>query len=175
MGKKLSIGFLVIVLLFVGYLGVAFVLHRIDKGSISNQSGDAQTTARGSIDQNLIGNWDTGCLVPDPKSPWAERHTFSIKSDGTANHKRYSGNSCLKMAADQDDNGNFTVPSTGKINLSYTTGFAAGVTVYDIYQISGTTLKFGHGFCNCTGNGKNGGSETDRFTAPNNFLLYKKQ
>lgn len=173
--KKLFIGVLILALLFVAYLGVAFALHRIDRGSVSNQIGYNTVSAPGSLDQNLVGDWDTGCLVPDPKSPWAERHTFAIKSDGTGHHTRYSGNSCATLASDLNDNVNFTSTGQEKINLSYTSGVAAGVTIYDIYQVAGNTLEFGHGFCNCVGNGKLGNSEGDRYTALNDFLLYKKQ
>ncbi|MBI2051582.1 hypothetical protein HYT33_02350 [Candidatus Roizmanbacteria bacterium] len=174
MPKKLFTVVVVLALLFVGYLGVAFLLHRIDRapGETTQTAGSAQ----GSVDQSLVANWDTGCLIPDPKSPWAERHTFTINSDGTGNHKRSSGESCSKLSVDNDDKVTITIPEQGKINLAFTSGQFEGNTLYDIYEVSTDTLKFGHGFCNCVENsGKTGSSESDRFTSLNNFLLYKKQ
>lgn len=143
-----------------------------DAGSVSLSTSSAQ------IDQKLIGNWDTGCLVPDVKSNWAERHTFTINSNGTANHKRYSGASCATMATDHDDDMTLLVPSTGKVNLAYSKGISAGTTVYDIYQVTALTLKFGHGFCNCTkdlATNTFGQSENTRPVLLNDFLIYKKQ
>lgn len=130
-------------------------------------------TLNNKIDPNLIASWDTGCLVPDEGSDWAERHTFSFNSNGTANHKRYSGGRlCNNLTVDHNDNFTWEIVGNGQINLYYSTGGK----IYDIYQISGDTLKFGHGFCNCTSSGgKYGGSDGDRFVQLNNFLLYKKQ
>lgn len=182
MSKTLAIVGIVVILIFSGYLGLAFVLRNLDKSLSSNsswtqqQKGNAQKAVQGTVDQNLVGNWDTGCLVPDPNSPWAERHIFTINTNGTGNHKRSSGQTCDVLADDLDDNFNFVIPSLGQINLSYTSGIISGTTVYDIYQVSGNTLKFGHGFCNCASSGgKYGANESDRFVILNNFLAYKKQ
>ncbi|MBI3980974.1 lipocalin family protein [Candidatus Microgenomates bacterium] len=126
----------------------------------------------GKIDSNLVANWDTGCLIPDRHSAWAERHTFSFKSDGTTNHKRYSGSSCDNLAVDHDDQMTWEIVGNGKINLYYSTGGK----IYDIYELSNNTLKFGHGFCNCSDmGGAYGVDEGDRFVKLNDFLLYKKQ
>ena len=164
-----------IILLIVLYFGGAWVLHKVNK-NIPESKNTSQTTTGSKIDPNLIDQWDTGCLVPDPDSKWAERHTFDIRSDGTATHKRYSGDSCGTMVVDNTDNIYYKIPSDGKINLTYSSGIANGTTIYDIYQVSGDTLKFGHGFCNCAATGGNlGTSEAERFTGLNNFLLYKKQ
>ena len=185
----LILGFAAAVL-FAGYLGLAFILQKVDKAPATRSngtemmeattSGDTKTakTAKGSdsSDQQLIDNWDTGCLVPDPNSPWAERHTFVMSSNGTGNHKRYSGDSCAALGMDHDDNFTFVIPSQGKINLSYTSGIGAGMTIHDIYQVSRNTLRFGHAFCNCTSSDGNfGTSEGGRFTRLNDFLVYKKQ
>lgn len=143
-----------------------------------NSSSTSSSTYSGQIDQNLIGNWDTGCLVPDTKSNWAERHTFTINSNGTANHKRYSGASCTTIAVDHDDDMTLSVPSAGKVNLAYSKGISTGTTVYDIYQVTASTLKFGHGFCNCTkdlASNTFGQSENSRPALLNDFLTYKKQ
>lgn len=181
---------LVVVVLFGGYLGLAFILQRVDKAPSpgsdfievkeATTSGGTKTTKvtneSASVDPQIISNWDTGCLVPDPKSPWAERHTFSLNSDGTGSHQRYSGSSCAAIGPDLHDDFTWVIPERGKINLSYTSGIIAGSTIYDVYQVSGSTLKFGHGFCNCaTTDGNFGVSESERFTIPNNFLVYKKQ
>ena len=193
MPKLLLIVFIVIAVILGGYLGLAFVLHNLDKGNFSVIQSEKQNTQQptdnsqsannapdkttdSSSGQGLIGNWDTGCLVPDLNSPWAERHTFIINANGTAVHKRYSGNSCVKLAEDTTDDLNWVIPSSGRINLSYNSGIGTGQTAYDIYEVSGNTLKFGHGFCNCvSSSGKYGLSEADRFTTLNNFLVYKKQ
>lgn len=174
--KPLLIIIGVIVLIFGLYLGLAWVLRVVNEKYLPEETGStSKTTASLKVDQALAGTWDTGCLVPDANSPWAERHTFIINSEGIANHKRYSGNSCEAMAVDNDDNLNFVIPESGKINLTFTSGIAAGTTTYDIYQISGKTLKFGHGFCNCSSSGgKYGTSEADRFIQLNDFLVYKK-
>ena len=174
----------VIVLLFIAsFLGFRIFSYPVMLlSSYFDKSGNNSTGVGVSenVDSALVASWDTGCLVPDLNSPWAERHTFTINSNGTANHKRYSGESCATLSStpDHDDNMNLTIPSTGKINLSYTSGIAAGTTVYDIYQVSGSTLYFGHGFCNCTkdlASGNFGSSEAKRVTALNTFLAYKKK
>ena len=170
---SIIIFFVGIILLIVLYFGGAWVLRKVNK-NIPESENTSQTTGA-KIDPNLINQWDTGCLVPDPNSQWAERHTFDIRSDGTATHKRYSGDSCEAMAIDNTDAIYYKIPSDNTINLSYSSGIANGTTIYDIYQVSGDTLKFGHGFCNCSTGGNLGMSESDRFTGLNNFLLYKKQ
>ena len=174
--KPLLIVLGVIVLIFGLYFGLAWVLRVVNDKYLPEETGSASKPASSlKVDEVLVGTWDTGCLVPDANSPWAERHTFTINSNSTANHKRYSGNSCAALAVDNDDNLNFTIPESKKINLTYTSGIAAGTTAYDIYQISGNTLKFGHGFCNCSSSGgKYGTSEADRFIQLNDFLVYKK-
>lgn len=174
-GWKIILIILLVLAILAGlYFGLAWVLKKVNPSSSS--SNVTRETVNG-IDPALIGSWDTGCLVPDPGSPWAEKHTFTINADGTAEHIRYSGDSCAAIKSDQDDKINFTVPSTGKINLSFTTGVAAGQTIYDIYQVDGSNLEFGHGFTNstklCSASG--GGTEADRFTCLNDFLVYKKQ
>lgn len=137
----------------------------------------AKTEQSSTVDQNIVGNWDTGCLIPKIGDPWAERHTFTISSDGTANHKRYTGVNCDAMAVDHDDDMKLSVPSMGKVDISYTKGIAAGGKVYDVYQVSGNTLKFGHGFCNCTKDLAGGtfGQSDDKRPSLNDFLAYKKQ
>lgn len=185
MSKLLLVAVLVVGVILAGYFGLASVLHNLDKPSSLNQKAIQQQVeetpqtsnkTQGSSDQGLIGNWDTGCLVPDPKSPWAERHTFTLNSNGTGIHKRYSSNTCEKLTEDLTDDLNWVIPSAGKINLSYKSGMAAGYTLYDIYEVSGNTLKFGHGFrTSYTGASKiTGENEANRFDTLNTFLIYKK-
>jgi len=175
------IAVVIVLLLIASFLG--FRLFTYPAMLLSNYfdktgNNSAEVGVSKNVDPALVGNWDTGCLVPDSNSPWAERHTFTISSNGTANHKRYSGNSCAAIAEDHNDNINFTIPSSGKINLTYTSGIAAGSTSYDIYKVSGDTLRFGHGFCNCSkdlATGDYGLTEATRFSLLNEFLVYKKQ
>lgn len=175
--KKNYWAIILIVILGLGvliglYFGVAWILNR------ANNGGGTGTSTSKTTDSALVGNWDTGCLVPDPNSPWAERHTFTINSNGTANHKRYAGDNCGVIKEDHSDNITFTIPASGQINLTYTSGIAAGSTSYDIYKVTGDTLLFGHGFCNCSkdlASGKFGLTEATRFSELNNFLVYKKQ
>ena len=172
MFKYILLVCLIAVVLLGGYFGLAFILHNLNK----NAPNQVDTKSKQEVlDQNLVGSWDTGCLVPDPSSPWAERHTMTIIANGTGVHKRSSGAACGTLTEDNVDNFHFTIPGQEKIDLSYTSGVASGNTVYDIYQITGKSLKFGHGFCNCTSeSGKFGLSENDRFTKLNDFLVYKK-
>ena len=174
---------LVIAIIVGGYFGLAWVLRTVDSPTAPQEADQqetdeaTETTAQsGVVDQDIVGEWDTGCLVPDPDSKWAERHTFTISSDGTANHKRYSGESCGTLAVDHDDDITYVIPEKGKINLTFVDLEPAGGASYDIYSVAGGVLKFGHGFCNCTPtDGNYGGSEAERFTRLNNFLAYKKQ
>lgn len=164
---------LILVVLTGLYFGVTWILRRANNGGISTSTSTSKIS-----DSALVGEWDTGCLVPDPNSPWAERHIFTINSNGTANHKRYSGENCGVIKQDNSDDITFTIPASGQINLTFTSGVATGSTTYDIYKVSGDTLLFGHGFCNCAKDsltGDFGLTEATRFSAINNFLVYKKQ
>ncbi len=188
----LVIGIIVAVALIIlvvgGYFGLAWVLRTTEKESGNLASATAvsdKATGKETSDSAIVGTWKTDCLIPDPNSPWAEQHTFTFKSDGTANHKRSSGDSCAAIAQDNDDNYKYTIPSAGKINLTYVSGEGtmadalgpAGQVIYDIYQVSGGTLYLGHGFRgdNLSYGENTGGSEAQRFDSPNTFLAYKKQ
>jgi len=169
--KYLLIILSVIVILFLIYLVLAYVSNKIDSKYGANTNNSNTTTSNSKIDSALIGTWDTGCLVPDPNSPWAEEHKFVIGSDGNAVHTRLSGDSCAGLHSDGDQNYTITIPASGQINLVSSAG-----SIYDIYQVDGNTLKFGHGFTNstklCSVSG--GSTEGDRITCLNDFLVYKK-
>lgn len=177
--KKLLIGVLVIALLFVGYLVLAFVLHRIDRGSIANQSDGDQTTVvePGSIDQNLVGTWETDCLVPVVGNKWAEKHQFVIEDD-KATHTRWSddsgANNCDKPNMTLVNRYTYTVPTNGQINFN---DIENGVSFFDIYKNEGSALEFGHGFRkDYTGANKiNGDTEANRIDSLNVYLIYKKK
>lgn len=165
---------LVILLVIVIVFGLAWVLGMINN-THDNNTANTSNIKNGAVkDRNIVGSWDTGCLVPDTGSPWAERHTFIINSDGTAEHERFVGSSCKNLVKDPDDEFTYTIPILGKINLKYTSDNSM---IYDIYEVSDNELRFGHGFCNCTKFCSNtgGATEADRFTCLNDFLVYKKQ
>lgn len=140
------------------------------------KNGTSKTSSTtGKIDQNLVGTWDTGCLVPDSNSPWSERHQFIIRADGTATHTRWSGDdhNCSPTMT-LTDNYILNFPGNNQINL---VSAEAKGTMYDIYQVSGSTLLFGHGFCNCSiaGSVDGGATAGGRFTRLNEFLKYQKK
>lgn len=165
-----------VVVLFGLYLGLAYILKKVNNSS--PESAKTTTTSSAKIsDKNVIGKWDTGCLVPDPNSPWAERHTFVFESNGTATHTRSTGDSCLaELKQDHKEVYNVTIPASGQINLVPTKDYPDEPSIYDIYNVSGNTLLLGHGFCNCTNAGStNGGAtESGRINRLNEFLKYQK-
>lgn len=128
----------------------------------------------GIADKDLIGSWDTGCLVPDPESAWAEQHQFEIRSDGTATHQRLSGDSCAVLSKDNVTHDYILVPlGNGQIDIYDSTGTAA---FYDIYEVTNTTLYFGHGFRdNYPSNITHGSTPEERINSLNTFIAYKKQ
>jgi|GEM_PF-2800162 len=179
-----------LILVVGGYFGLAWVLRNAENRannliSTTAVANEPVSSGKETSDSAIVGTWKTDCLIPDPNSPWAEQHTFTFKSDGTANHKRSTGDSCAAIAQDNDDSFKYTIPSSGKINLTYVSSEGTmasamnpvGQTIYDIYQISGSTLLLGHGFRgdNLSYTGKAGVSEADRIDSLNEFLVYKKQ
>jgi hypothetical protein len=59
-----------------------------------------------------------------------------------------------------------------------TTDNEAEATIYDMYQLSGTTLKFGHGFQAHYPAGYDatqGGTAVNRFHVLNDYIVYTKQ
>ncbi|OGY24641.1 MAG: hypothetical protein A2Y57_00780 [Candidatus Woykebacteria bacterium RBG_13_40_7b] len=182
---------LALAIIFGLYFGLAYILRKANEGT--EPTATTTTTTSGKLsDQNLVGTWESECLVPDPNSKWAEKHSIAINKDGTATHTRLSWdlNDCTTL----DSSGKIvtqyklTTPSAGKINFTVT-GYEnsmmdaaqaaqmKGATIYDIYQVTGNTLKFGHGFRGdqeAYGD-KSGSSENDRFDTLNDFIAYKKQ
>ena len=133
-------------------------------------------TKGGKVDSALVGTWVSDCLIPDPNSPWSEKHQFVINSDGTAVHTRWSDDSTNHDCGPRGqpgtlvDNYTITIPETGKINLTDSSG-----THYDIYQVNGNTLLFGHGFRNnLPYDTHTGSSEADRISSLNNYIIYSK-
>jgi hypothetical protein len=161
--KVIVLGFLCLVL-----LAVVFRERRQPKQLIQPVSEN--------IDANLVGSWDTGCLVSNTDPVWTERHTMILNANGSGRHNRYSGVSCTLMTADSKDEFRWVVTKPGQIDMIYTVGMISGNTVYDIYKIASGSAVFGQGFCNCIPkNYKYGTSEKDRFDIFNDFLVYKKQ
>lgn len=124
---------------------------------------------------SIVGTWTSDCLVPDQNSAWSEKHRFVISTDGTAVHTRWSGNDHNCTATDTlVNNYSYTIPQFGQINL---TDRELGSTIYDIYQISAGTLKFGHGFQSPYPAGYDatqGFSSNKRFHDLNSYIVYKK-
>ena len=187
---------IVLIILFGGYFGLAWIL-RTANNSISpantSTSNTSSKSARTKLsDQNLVGTWESDCLVPDQNSKWAEKHKFVINADATAIHTRqdWEMTDCttLTPAGTITDQYNITVPSSGKINFTYTDNSNTRMNtnqlgeirekyIYDIYQVSGSTLLFGHGFRgdNLAYGSKTGGSESDRIDSLNNYIIYHKK
>ncbi len=185
---------IVLLVVFGGYFGLAWVLRKADSGSNTptptpTKSGQAAVPAKssptstqqktGSFDKNLVGTWVSDCLVPDPESPWSEKHQFVIKDDGSAVHTRWSNDSrshdCTPNweLGTATTNYELTTPQTGQVNILY-----SGQTIYDIYQISGTNLEFGHGFQAHYPAGYDatqGQTESNRFHDLNTYIVYHKQ
>lgn len=148
----------------------------------SEESGKSETTesseeTSGKFDKNLVGTWVSDCLVPDPDSPWSEKHQFIIGSDGSAIHIRWSssGQECV---ADETVTNNYrlTIPSSGQIDIKDND---LNQTIYDIYKISGNTLLFGHGFRGDSAamqvkDNNFGLNPETRHTTLNEFIVYKK-
>lgn len=171
--KIILIIVVVLAIIFGGYFGLAAILR------IGNKGLESSTTS--PIDQALVGTWTSDCLVPDQDSPWAEKHQFVINADGTAVHTRWSSedHSCNPQGypGTLTDNYKMTVIKTatsselGQINLLDT---AKNATLYDVYQVNGNTLKFGHGFRNNLAYDSDGTSEGARIATLNDYIIYRK-
>ena len=173
---KATLIFLAILVVFTGlYFGLTALLRNLDSSVSKDVTKTVDLNGPTISDPQLIGTWKTPCLIPDSNSPWAEQHIFVINDDGTANHKRLSGENCDSLKQDTDENISYKITAIGKINLTYTDGKNSGQTIYDIYKATPVELRFGSGFCNCTSTeGKFGASDSDRFTKLNDYLIYKK-
>jgi len=126
--------------------------------------------------KKMSGDWDTGCLVADPKNPLTERHIFIFKENGTAKHWRLSGTSCETIQKEKVTNSyKIEIPTVGKINFIALDNDSDNI--YDIYKFEGNILYFGHGPRDWYPLSLRnfGGSLETRFDALNTFLKYKKQ
>jgi hypothetical protein len=126
--------------------------------------------------KKMIGYWDTGCLIADPKNPLAEKHIFIFNENGTAQHSRLSGNSCETLQKEKTTNNyKIEIPAAGKINfIALNTD---SDNIYDVYKAEINILYFGHGPRDWYPLSLRnfGGSLETRFDALNTFLKYKKQ
>ncbi|MFH0952570.1 MAG: hypothetical protein V1838_05355, partial [Patescibacteria group bacterium] len=101
---------------------------------------------------------------------------FVINADGTAVYTRWSAydHSCSPTDT-AIRNYQYTLPSAGQIDL---TDIDQGETIYDMYQVTGATLEFGHGFQAHYPAGfdaTQGSSATNRFSVLNDYIVYTKQ
>lgn len=193
-GSKSSWIILVIVVAVLVFTVAGFFTWRYYQAKkvedLANQVMDNPDAFKNKIDQNLVGTWESDCLVPDPDSKWAEKHKYVIKSDGTATHTRqdWEMNDCTSVqpAGLITDQIKLSIPSVGKINQTIVSeensrpnpnAPASATIMYDIYQVSGNTLEFGWGFRgdNLAYDGKTGSTEGDRFTTLNSFIKYQKK
>ena len=173
----LMVIFLLLILLIYWWWMFGSSFRNSDAGNKSSQTIPESLVNQNNLSpdyQKLIGKWSTACLVPDPKSPWAEKHDFIFNADGSAQHWRWSGDSCATISRDQfAQKYQIEIPATGQINFISTEGLG---NFYDIYKIEGTGLYFGHGFRDKypPGMRKFGNSPDERFDSLNAFLKYQK-
>jgi len=152
----------------------------IEENSVGPDEAETSQSSEetsGEFDENLVGTWVSDCLVPDPDSPWSEKHQFVINSDGSAIHTRWSssGHECLPEET-LINNYEMTIPSPGQIDIK---DIDLNQTIYDIYEISGDTLLFGHGFRGDSEamqvKDNNFGLDPEtRFTTLNEFIVYRR-
>lgn len=176
------------------YFGLAYVLRKVNNETTGTTATTTKTSGK-LADKNLVGTWESECLVPKLDEKWAEKHQIVIKSDGTATQTGWSWfmNDCTTLQPENTvvSQYNLAVPRNGKINFTYTgynnpqmsqelqktSKIAVGAIFYDIYQISNNSLKFGHGTRgdNESWGNKFGGSEAERIDSLNDFIVYKKK
>lgn len=198
--KIILLFFVIIGFVFGAYLGLAAILRKFDKrqsasSSSSNTNSQSTKSVSGNFDKNLVGTWESECLVPDPESKWAQKDQIIIKSDGTATHTGWNWfmNNCTTLQPENTvmTGYNLSIPSSGKINFTYTAynnpqmsadlqktaKIEIGAISYDIYKVSGNTLEFGQGFRgdNLPYGTKFGGSDTERIDSLNSYIVYKKK
>jgi len=169
---------IIFIMIVLSVLGFRLFLYPValisDYFNKSETAEESSVSVEKYVDPELVSDWETDCKVPDPDSDWAEKHYFTIRSDGTAVHHRWSGSSCATMQDDGADDYSITIPNPGQINFTY----VSGSTFYDIYQVNGDILYFGHGFCNCStglATGNFGGTQETRFSILNTYLDYHRK
>lgn len=114
-----------------------------NKAANTNQASEATS----KVPSELVGTWQSECLTPDPDSPWSEKHQFEIDGEGWATHTRWDWDvvGCTGNMNTQTNEYMIEFPSAGKIDLI---DMGEGQTMNDVYQLTGGTLLFGHGFRN---------------------------
>ncbi|MBI4143053.1 hypothetical protein HY480_04220 [Candidatus Uhrbacteria bacterium] len=132
-------------------------------------------TVATAIDPRIVGVWESKCLVPDPDSPWAEQHRFTIQPDGTAVHVRKSNEEPNCNATKMTLTNAYRVRTTKGTQIDFT-DTESGDTFYDLYAVVGSTLRFGHGFRNTLPySPTSGDSSATRFATLNNYIEYQKK
>lgn len=124
-------------------------------------------------DNELLGYWESACLVPDPQSDWAERHSFEIDSQYAIHtiEEWYAPN-CNGSGTTTIIEYSYEIPTKREINLTNT---ISGTVIYDIYEVSDGTLLLGHGFRNNLPYPDSVGlSEEDRISTLNDYIIYQK-
>lgn len=180
--------FIVLLVLFGLYLGLAWILRSIDTNpsSSSSPNSNQSVTKSDNFDQSLVGTWDSGCLMPDPTSKWAVEDQVVISKNGTADftRKSYDSIDCKTTEPFNVITMKFKLetPSQGKVNLTIldnqnTMGTQGesniGQTIYDVYQINGSNLKMAFGFRPATGG--DGTSDAKRHTTVEGTTNYTKK
>ncbi|MFA6511816.1 MAG: hypothetical protein WCV86_01650 [Patescibacteria group bacterium] len=147
-----------------------------NSGIAGNANTNEGTNTSVATNNTLAGTWISDCLVPDEGSAWSERHQFVIQTDGTATHTRWASYDHTCGAGDTTvTDYQYTIPQAGQINLF---NLDLGETIFDIYQITDTTLLFGHGFQAHYPAGYDtmqGSSANNRFSVLNTYIAYHKQ
>jgi len=168
---------------YVAWLMFGFMLPWEENGvpdEINSKTATSTATTTDTsknADSQIIGVWESECLIPDPESKWAEKHQFTLESEGTAVHIRWSNDTvtrdCDQPTTTLTNKYTYEIPSAGQIDLHDT---EEGVDTYDIYKISGNTLLFGHGFRNNVPYpSTHGTSSADRLNSLNTYIEYKKK
>lgn len=175
-----------IIIVVIALLGAAgwYVIQKKKKddkqivptSSAQNSSSPAKGSKK-TASSELVGTWQTDCLVPVANNKWAEKHQFVIEGN-KATHTRWSDdtgkNDCSKPDMTIANHYTYTIPVSGQINLTDTDQQLA---IYDIYKVSGSTLEFGHGFRQdyAGANKINGDTEANRIDSLNTYLVYTKK
>lgn len=143
-------------------------------GDSGDSSGASEGSGWSSENKKIVGTWQTDCKVPDPKSDWAERHTFVFTEDNKAVHTReeFYKAACGVPGSTATQNYTYNIEGDGKITFF---DMNAGVPLYDIYALNGDTLQFGHGFRNDAVIAGTGMIPEDRIKVLNGYLEYKRK
>ncbi|MCX6763016.1 MAG: hypothetical protein NT093_04545 [Candidatus Moranbacteria bacterium] len=149
--------------MFFGFGGNTIPDEMLSKNAVS-KTASSSASKKAKIDPVLVGTWESDCLVPDAGSPWSEKHQFIFNADGTAQHTRWSssGHDCSPQTTMVDKYA-VSTPSSGQIDFNLIEG--TGSIPQDIYQVTGNTLLFGHGFRNTLPYGAG---------TLNRYIVYKK-